>query len=112
EAVRQSQGDQYEYYAVSSDPLTVSNQRIATIAQEWEISLPLLRDVGDGQRQPAGAGSFQVTQLPALIVLDKDLTVQLHYQGDAAGLTETLPEVLSRVQQGEDVATSERAAAL
>ncbi|WP_197442510.1 TlpA family protein disulfide reductase [Lignipirellula cremea] len=101
-------GSEVKFFAVCAEPSTSGHEQIALWAEKAGIDLPIVRDLGGPQREPAGAKDFAIEQLPALVVLDRRHKIQLLHQGDAPTLEETLPAVIDKLTAGFDLATLER----
>jgi hypothetical protein len=97
--------EQIVFYAVCTEPTTVSNDDLRQLASDWNITIPVVRDLG-----AYGRDAFDVQVAPSLVVLDAKGAVQIHEPGDhsqlAALVQEQLPELLPRLAGGEDFAAA------
>jgi proteasome lid subunit RPN8/RPN11 len=87
------------FYAVCTEPSTMSNDRLRELGQQWKVDVPLLRDL-----EACGRDVFQIPGAPTLVVLDPKGAVQVFEAGTDSALIEQLPEVLRRLDQGQDLA--------
>jgi len=102
-------GEGAAIYAVCAEPTSVSHGDIAQLAKDWGVPVTVVRDIGAPMRDPAGATVFAVNKLPALVVLDSALKIQLHHEGDMPELATSLPTVIGELHQGVDLAELEQA---
>lgn len=87
------------FLAVSTEPSTVSNQRLRDQLRQWNVDLPLVRDL-----EAFGRDVFAIPGAPTTVVLDALGNVQMFEAGTNPELAEQLPIVLQRLVEGEDLA--------
>ena len=85
--------------AVSTDPSEVSNRQIEAKLDEWEIKLPIARDL-----DAYGRDVFQIPWAPTLVVLDGAGTVQIFEAGANAELAKELKTIIERLEDGNNLA--------
>ncbi len=100
-----SGNDQVAFYGVCTEPSSVSNAELQTLASAWGVQIPVVRDLG-----AYGRDQFEVDVAPSLIVLDKAGAVQIHESGAnprlASLVQEQLADLVRRLVDGEDFAAA------
>ncbi|MCO6455699.1 MAG: TlpA family protein disulfide reductase [Pirellulaceae bacterium] len=91
--------DDLELLAVCTDPTTESNQTLQKLLDQWQVELPLVRDL-----EAFGRDLFAIPAAPTLIVLDRQGQVQVFEVGTSEELAEQLPELVQRLLDGQDLA--------
>jgi hypothetical protein len=92
------------YYAVCTEPSSVSHSQVRALTRRWGSDVPLLRDL-----QAFGRDVFQVPFAPALVVLDARGVVQVFEVGANPNLAAELPDRLRLLVAGEDLASPQLA---
>ena len=87
------------YYAVCTEPSSVSHAQIQALMRRWGSDVPVVRDL-----QAFGRDVFQVPFAPTLVVLDARGIVQIFEVGANPNLAAELPARLRLLAAGEDLA--------
>jgi hypothetical protein len=87
------------FLAVCTEPTTVGNRQLARLAEDWNLAMPVVRDL-----EAFGRDIFQIPGAPTVIVLDPRGIVQAVAVGANPSLGESLPDVLRQVLSGQDLA--------
>jgi hypothetical protein len=87
------------FLAVCTEPTTVGNRELARLAEDWNLAMPVVRDL-----EAFGRDIFQIPGAPTVIVLDPRGVVQAVAVGANPSLGESLPDVLRQVLSGQDLA--------
>jgi hypothetical protein len=95
-----SLAEKVRFVAVSTEPSTVSHQALQDRLREWDVDLPLVRDL-----DAFGRDVFAIPGAPTVIVLDAQGNVQMFEVGTNPELADQLPLVLERLVAGEDLAS-------
>jgi cytochrome oxidase Cu insertion factor (SCO1/SenC/PrrC family) len=90
---------QVEFYAVSSDPSAVTAEQLRQKLADWQVELPILRDL-----EAFGDQSFQIEFQPTLTVLDEQGRVQIFQPGGNPELAKQLAVIIDRLLKGDDLA--------
>ncbi|MEO8498746.1 MAG: redoxin domain-containing protein [Planctomycetota bacterium] len=88
------------FYAVSSEPSSVSNAQLEATLASWNATVPLLRDL-----DACGRDLLGVPWTPTMIVLDVEGNVQIFEVGANIDLAQELPTILDRLRDGDDLAS-------
>ena len=100
QAARQfKDNDQVKFFAVSTDPTATSNQAIEDRLREWDVQLPVLRDL-----EAFGDKSFKIELQPTIVVLDRQGRVQIFQTGGNPQLAAQLGVIVDRLLGGDDLA--------
>lgn len=100
EAARQfADNDQVKFFAVSTDPTSTSGEAIEQRLREWEVELPVVRDL-----EAFGDKVFQIELQPTIVVLDKQGRVQIFQTGGNPQLAAQLGVIVDRLLRGDDLA--------
>ena len=91
--------DKLKIYAVATDPSEISTERLKGLLRQWQVELPMLRDV-----LACGRDVFDIPWAPSLIVLDEEGAVQIFQVGANPDLGRELPVILDRLRGGTDLA--------
>ena len=91
--------DQVAFYAVSTDPTTESNDDLERTLSQWDVELPIVRDL-----EAFGDSAFAIEAQPTVVLLDAAGSVQVFQAGGTPELAGQLGSILRRLQAGEDVA--------
>ena len=94
-----SSGEPLEIVAVCTEPSHVANADLRAVAERWQITLPIVRDL-----EAYGRDVFEIPWAPTTVVLDAKGVVQHFEVGSSPQLAETIASVTSRLARGEDVA--------
>ena len=86
-------------YAVCTEPADVPDQQIQVLEKDWQLSLPVMRDL-----EAYGRDIFRIPVAPTLVVLDGKSRLQLFEPGPNAELAKQLPMVLKQLVEGKDLA--------
>lgn len=92
------------YYAVCTEPTSVSHAQVKALTRRWGSGVAVLRDL-----QAFGRDVFQVPYAPALVVLNARGIVQLFEVGANPNLATELPDKLRLLAAGEDLAAPQLA---
>ena len=84
--------------AVNVEPRNVQNASLETVLKDWDVELPLYRDLQQGV-----INHFGINTLPVTIVIDKKGNIQSMQAGPLENMDALLTMVIQRLQQGEDV---------
>ncbi len=87
------------FYAVSTDPTTLTSDDLAKLLSSWSAAMPIVRDL-----EPFGKDLFKIQSHPTIIVLDANGRVQIVQAGGGPDLSRQLGVILERLTKGEDVA--------
>jgi hypothetical protein len=87
------------FLAVCTEPTTVGNRELARLAEDWNLAMPVVRDL-----EAFGRDIFQIPGAPTVIVLDPQGIVQAVEVGANPSLGKSLPDVLRQVLSGQDLA--------
>lgn len=98
-AQRSAAGD-IAFYAVCTEPSTRSHAELLGLMKNWNVSVPLLRDL-----EACGRDVFHIPWAPTLVILDAQGLVQVFEVGANPYLKEQLPSVLDRLLAGDDLAS-------
>lgn len=91
------------FYAVASDPSSVTGELIEARRQAWKFDLPIVRDW-----EAWGDKLFRITLQPTIVVLDAKGRVQIFQVGGDAELGKRLTVIIDRLLKGEDLAAEVR----
>jgi hypothetical protein len=98
-AQRLSQDNAVAFYAVATDPTTVSADALRRRLAEWKVELPIVRDL-----EAFGDKAFHIELQPTITVLDKRGCVQIFQAGGSPELAEQLVGIVERLKRGDDLA--------
>jgi hypothetical protein len=98
-AARLKVDDPVRFYAVATDPTTVSNDQVQATLAGWKVELPIVRDL-----EAFGKSRFQIENHPTLVVLDERGRLQIFQVGGNPQLGEQLVQIVERLNNGGDVA--------
>ena len=100
EAVYQKLKDdeRFSFWAVCTEPSTISHGQLGEMLKRWQVSIPLARD-----SEAHGRDVFHIQAAPTLLVLDAEGGVQVVEVGANPRLSHELPAVLEKVAAGENV---------
>jgi len=87
------------FYAVATDPTSVSNEALRRRLADWKVELPIVRDL-----EAFGDKAFQIEVQPTIVVLDKRGLVQIFQAGGNPQLAEQLVEIVQRLTRGDNLA--------
>ena len=85
--------------AVSTDPTTSSDEDLAKLLAEWQVQLPLARDL-----EAFGDTVFKIENQPTIVVLNGEGAVQLVQEGASPDLARQLSLVVERLLKGDNLA--------
>lgn len=92
-------------YGVCTEPSSISNDELRALLAPWNISTPIVRDLG-----AYGRDLFDIRVAPSLVVLDARGAVQVHESGAnpqlAALVKDQLHTLVQRLVAGEDFAAA------
>ncbi len=97
------------FLAVATDPTAVKNEDVQKRLAEWNVSLPIVRDL-----EAFGDKSFHIEGHPSVVVLDQRGIVQHFQTGGSPELADQLVAIVERLKRGDDLAAealAQRAAA-
>lgn len=92
------------YYAVCTEPTSVSHAQVRALTRRWGSDVPLVRDL-----QAFGRDVFQVPFAPTLVVMNARGIVQVFEVGANPNLAAELPNRLRLLTAGEDLASPQLA---
>ncbi len=98
-ATRLKDDDAVRFFAVATDPTTVSNDDVAATLAGWKVELPIVRDL-----EALGKSAFKIVSHPTVIVLDEKGRVQIFQVGGNPQLADQLVEIVGRLKSGGDLA--------
>ncbi len=87
------------FAAIAVEPHEVSNDELSRVLGQARISMPLMRDP-----QTTGRDVFEISLLPAIVVLDQQGRMQALHQGNQPQLGRVVADALAAIQQGDNVA--------
>ena len=90
--------ERFSFWAVCTEPSTLSHARLGELLKRWQVSVPLARDA-----EAHGRDVFHIQATPTLLVLDAAGVVQVVEVGANPELAHQLPAVLEKVARGEKV---------
>lgn len=91
--------EQVAFFAVSTEPSSVSTEQIQATLDSWGAQVPLLRDL-----DACGRDKLGVPWTPTMIVFDTAGAIQIFEVGANSNLSEELPTILDRLARGDDLA--------
>ncbi|MBI3839603.1 MAG: redoxin domain-containing protein [Planctomycetia bacterium] len=94
--------DKVVILAVNKDEPTVSDAAVQGSFDKASLHIPIVRD-----QQKLTDRVFQAENLPTMVILGADGTVQVYHMGYDANLAETLPKKIKRLLAGENLAKEE-----
>jgi thiol-disulfide isomerase/thioredoxin len=94
--------DQIVILAVCRDEPAVTDQRVQTAFENHKLTIPIVRD-----QQEMTEKVFLARNLPTMVVLGADGSIQVYHVGFDAQLAETLPQKLDKLLAGENLAKQE-----
>jgi hypothetical protein len=100
EQVRRTfQGDEeVVFYVVCTQPSSVSNAELQQLLEGWRVLATPVRDL-----TACGRDVFRIPGAPTLVVLNQRGVVQTVEAGFNPNLAAELPQVLRRIQAGDDL---------
>jgi len=87
------------FYAVCTEPSSVSHAQVQALVRRWGSDVPLVRDL-----QAFGRDVFRVPFAPTLVVMNARGIVQIFEVGANPNLAAELPDRLRLLAAGEDLA--------
>lgn len=99
-AQRLAKDESVVFYAVATDPTSVTNDALQRRLAEWKVELPILRDL-----EAFGDKSFHIELQPTIVVLDKRGCVQIFREGGSPELADDLVTIVERLKRGDDLAS-------
>ena len=98
-AYSQLQGrDDVVMMAVNVEPQNVQSESLETVLKDWDVELPLYRDL-----QQSVINHFGINTLPVTLVIGKKGNIQSLQAGLLENMDALLTMVIQRLQKGEDV---------
>jgi thiol-disulfide isomerase/thioredoxin/outer membrane lipoprotein-sorting protein len=94
--------DQIVFLAVCRDEPAVTDQRVRLAFENHKLTIPIVRDL-----QEITEKVFSAPNLPTMVVLGGDGSIQDYHVGYDAQLAETLPQKLDKLLAGENLAKQE-----
>jgi peroxiredoxin len=94
-----AENEKVAIYAVSTDPTTESNEDLTQLLKNWQVELPLVRDL-----EAFGNSIFHIEAQPTVVVLDAQGRVQIFQPGGNPELAAQLATILTGLLRGEDMA--------
>lgn len=91
--------DAVKFFAVSTDQTSVSDEALEQRLREWEVDLPIVRDL-----EAFGRDVFKIQGHPTIVVLDKQGRVQIFQMGGNPQLAAQLGVIVDRLLAGDDLA--------
>ncbi len=89
------------FLAVCTEPTSVGNRQLHRLAEEWDLTMPVVRDL-----EAYGRDIFQIPGAPTVVVLDAQGVVQAFEVGANPTLEDSLPGVIRQVLAGQSPASS------
>lgn len=99
-AQRLAKDESVVFYAVATDPASVTNDALQRRLAEWKVELPILRDL-----EAFGDKSFHIELQPTIVVLDKRGCVQIFREGGSPELADDLVIIVERLKRSDDLAS-------
>lgn len=95
---RLAMDDDVRFIAVATDPLSASDDVLRRRLKEWNVSLPIARDL-----EAFGDKTFHIEVQPTIVVLDKRGIVQILQAGGSPELADQLVAIVERLKRGDDL---------
>lgn len=85
--------------AIWAEPKSASGTTFANLAEKWQIPLPVVID-----KEALGRDVLAIREAPTIVVLDRKHKLQFFQEGANPLLHQALPEMLTRLVDGESLA--------
>ena len=89
----------FRFLAVCVEPSSTTDEQLASLLQLWQVDVPVVRDL-----EAYGRDVFHIPWAPTLVVLDGHNTLHIFEVGVNDELVTELPQVLTRLAAGDDLA--------
>jgi len=89
----------FDFLAVCVEPASTTDRQIEDLMKMWQIQIPVVRDL-----EAYGRDVFHIPWAPTLVVLNGDNRLHIFEVGVNKDLPTELPQVLSRLAAGDDLA--------
>lgn len=87
------------FYAVATDPTSVTGEQIEERLRTWQVNLPVVRDL-----EAFGDSVFKIQMQPTMVVLDQQSRVQIVQTGGNPQLADQIVQIVERLKSGDDLA--------
>lgn len=85
--------------AIWAEPTSATGTTFANLAEKWQIPLPVVID-----REAIGRDVLAINEAPTIVLLDRQHKLQFFQEGANPLLQQALPEMLTRLVDGESLA--------
>jgi cytochrome oxidase Cu insertion factor (SCO1/SenC/PrrC family) len=91
--------DAVAFYAIATDPTSMSNENLERKLADWKVKLPIVRDL-----EAFGDKAFKIEFQPTIIVLDAEGRVQIFQPGGNPQLADQIVQIAERLKSGDNLA--------